>query len=138
MSPSIRRIFLLTAAAMAVAACSSTPPRERMANNLAEYRAAAGEPVASFWFRGLKSWEPLGEEHVVIRTGPRDIYLLTVERPCNELPWALSISITSSNSRVYARFDNVIVREQRCRIQSIQPVDRDALRQAQQAGKLQD
>lgn len=130
MKPNTGAIAMLAALALLLGACSSVPPRERMANSLAEYQAAAGDAVGSFWFPRLQSWEPLGEQYVLIRTGPRDMYLLTLEQPCNELPWASSIGLSSSTNRVHAKFDAVLVRDQRCRILQIQPVDRDALKQA--------
>jgi hypothetical protein len=130
MKSNTRVVPLLAAAALVLGACSSVPPRERMAGNLAEYQAAAGESVNSFWFPRLQSWEPLGEEYVLIRTGPRDMYLLTLEKPCNELPWASSIGLSSSTNRVHSKFDAVLVGDQRCRILQIQSVDRDALKQA--------
>ena len=124
------RIPLLLAAALVLAACSGNPPRERQAESLALYQAAAGEPVDSLWFPRLHSWEPLGEDRLVVRTGPGRAYLLQVERPCTELPWANAISLTSSTGSVHARFDAVLVAKQRCRILEIRPVDEAAYRTA--------
>jgi len=115
------------------AACSATPPREREANALARYEAFAGEPVDSMWFQRLHSWESLGEEHVLVRTTPSKAYLLTVERPCSELPWANAIGLTSTSRSVHARFDHVLVNKQRCRILEIRPVDDTAARKAKAA-----
>lgn len=119
----------------ALVACSSTPLREREARALAEYEAAAGDPVDSFWFQRLHSWESLGEDRLLVRSGPSKAFLLTVERPCTELPWANSIALTSSTSSVHAKFDNVLVGQQRCRITEIRPVDESAVRRARAEGR---
>jgi len=125
-----RSFVMATALAVLASACSSIPPRARMADKLQEYQAAAGEPVDSVRYTRLRSWEPLGERHVLIQMGPRKLYLVSLDHPCPELPWANSISVTSSTGRVHALFDNVQVRDQRCRIGQIQPIDTDLLAKA--------
>lgn len=130
MKASKRAFLLLTAVAILLGACSSIPPRERAEKELQAYQQVAGEPVASIRFFGLQSWVSLGDAHLAIYTSPREIFLLTVDEPCNELPWAQAISVTSEASRVHAKFGHVIVGGERCRIRQIQPVDRDALKQA--------
>ncbi len=125
-----KRAFLLpVVAAILLGACSTTPPRERELQALQAYQQVAGEPVSSIRFVRLHSWEPLGDRHLAIHTGPREVYLLTVD-PCNELPWVQAITVSSSFSRVQAKFDHVQAREQRCRIRQIQPVDREELKKA--------
>ncbi len=129
------RLPWLLTAALALVACSGNPPRERQAESLALYEAAAGEPVDSLWFPRLHSWEPLGEDRLVIRTAPKRVFLLQVERPCTELPWVNAISLTSSTGSVHARFDSVLVGKQRCRILEIRPVDEAAYRESRAASR---
>jgi hypothetical protein len=135
---SMSRIAALAASAFALAGCAtlgSTAATEREAASLARYEAAAGEPVGSFRFFRIDGYTALGDHAVAVWTGARQAYLLTVEDPCPELRWSLSIGVTSSMSRVYADFDRVQTRDGSCRIRSIRPIDVAALRESEKAAR---
>ena len=51
-----------------------------------------------------------------------DAYMLTVDNTCPELPFAQTIGVTSTTSSI-TTFDSVLVRNDRCRIMQIQPID---------------
>ncbi len=62
-----------------------------------------------------------------------DAYLITVEPPCEELPFVERIGLTSTSSTVSQRFDFVKVHGMNCFIKSIQPVDYLKMKQDRRA-----
>lgn len=125
--------FLLLPGLLAtlLVACATPGPAAREAASLSRYEAAAGVPVDGFRFFRLQGFTVLGEDAVVVWTGPSEAWLLRVDAPCSELRWQPAIALTSSLNRVSARFDNVLVGRDRCRIREIRPVDGRRLRQAE-------
>lgn len=104
------------------------------AGRLALYRAHAGEPANSFSYLGrLNGWTPLGDSALAVWTRPGEAWLLELEGPCQDLEFTPSIGLTSTVSRVHARFDKVIVPNRNridmpCHIREIRPLDIKALR----------
>jgi hypothetical protein len=111
------------------------------AQELDLYRAHAGEPVKKFTFFGqLSGWTPLGETALAVWTKPSQAYLLELPGRCVDLDTAPAITVTNQGSRVYAKFDDVLVLgglpnsfRMPCRIDTIRPLDVKALRQAQKS-----
>lgn len=133
---SIRSILVLAASILSLAACAmpgAGDPQSREAAQLERYRQFAGEPVRDFHFWNLDRWEVLGETDLVVWTNPREAYLLHVQRPCTGLDFANTIALTSTQQRVYARFDSVLFENQRCRIAEIRAVDGKAYKAARRA-----
>ena len=103
---------------------------------LAMYREAAGAPVDSFhYFGSIQGWTPLGDSALVLRTRPKQAYLLELMGTCPDLGFAHAITVSNQLGRVHARFDTVTVLGRDrfaipCRIQQIRPVDVSAVRQA--------
>jgi hypothetical protein len=124
--PSCRGIFAF--ALLALTACASVGPRERMAARLEEFERHAGAPVKDFRLWNMDSWEALGPETLAVWTRPNEAWLLTVDLPCRDLEFANAIALTSSVGRVHSRFDSVVFEHQRCRITEIRPVDGRALK----------
>jgi hypothetical protein len=139
-----RESISLTAALLAAtslrAACSSVPYAQREAAERARYEAYASKPVERFtWLGRYDSWHSLGQYELVIWPTPFDAYLIKVMPPCEDLPFANTIGLTSTASTVSARFDFVIVHRAgagggalsnwRCPIQEIRPVDYRRMRQ---------
>jgi hypothetical protein len=123
----LRRTFISLGAAATMlallAACASTrpagggaaaapgAPATAQERALARYGAYAGSPVQSFnWLGRFDSWEPLGEDHLLVYTRPNEAYLLKVSRPCDLRFAAGPIGITSPNSTVYAGLDSIVVK----------------------------
>ena len=131
----------LAATCMAVAALAATLPAQattdREKEQLALYQRYAGAQIDDMPFWRLLRYESLGDEAVVVWTGVNDAWLITVRPPCNELPWAKAIGLTSTLHRVSAKFDHVVVGRDRCMIASIQPIDYKALRAEQKQASAQ-
>jgi hypothetical protein len=130
----ISLVAILTLTAI-IAGCAST--RLSDADELAMYRAHAGEPVRDFhYFGSLNGWQPLGDRALAVWTRPNQAYLLQLMGPCNDLDFALAISITNSMGEVSSRFDQVEVHggsgiHMPCRIEEIRPLDVKGLKKAQ-------
>lgn len=122
------RFLLAAGLALGLAACSQPGALKRMEARLAEVESVAGEPAKSFHFWRLDSWESLGRRHLLVRTKINEAWLLRVDEPCPGLEFAVGIGLSSTNNRVYERFDDVLFDRQRCRIAEIRPVDVKALR----------
>ena len=113
-------------AVMVLAGCSSggIPKHEDEAQVRARFGAYAGEPIDRMtWMGQYYSWEPIGENQLVVFTTPSDAYLLKVSGPCTDLKFDTSIGLTSTGSAVYSRLDSVKVRHWRCPIAEIRKVD---------------
>ena len=124
------------AAMLALAGCA-TDAALRDSEQLALYRAHAGEPVGSFnYFGSISGWTPLGDSALAVWTRPSEAWLLELTGPCQDLEYAPAIGLTGNMNRVYARFDKVLVDSRGvvnmpCHIQQIRPLDVKALRAAQ-------
>jgi len=59
-------------------------------------------------------------------------YLLTVDGTCTDLPFAQTIGVTTTGSQI-TKFDQVLVRGDRCMIRQIQPIDVRQMRADQRA-----
>jgi Family of unknown function (DUF6491) len=133
MKRSIQAVCLLAFSGFAAGSCASYPDA-RDSERLALYRHHAGQPVKGFQYYGRFShWTSLGDSAVAIWVGPGRAWLLDLYGPCNDLDFAHAISLTSTGSRVNARFDSVRVIGRGlpaipCRIKEIRPVDVKALR----------
>jgi hypothetical protein len=132
----MKRLVAILVLFALVTGCAST--RLSDAEQLAMYRAHAGEPVKDFHYLGsLNGWTSLDDRALAVWASPSRAYLLQLMGPCNGLDFASAISITSQMGTVSARFDQVIVRDNTsaiqvpCRIQEIRPLDVKGLRQAQ-------
>lgn len=134
MSRRLSRIAIV-ALMFAVTACATTGsgPSEREATKLERYREFAGAPVRNFHFWRLDRWDVLGEYDIAVWTSTTDAYLVHVMKPCFGLDFANTIALTSTQQRVYSRFDSVLFEQQRCRIAEIRPVDGKAYKAAQRA-----
>ena len=117
----------LILAAVLASACATTGggPQsmiQRSDDRLEKYEPYVGEPVNSFTAFRYDSWEPINRTQLVLRTTMNQAYLLTVDGTCTQLPFAQSIGVTTTGNQV-TRFDQVLVRGDRCLIRQIQPID---------------
>ncbi|SEK81238.1 hypothetical protein SAMN05428989_0850 [Pseudoxanthomonas sp. GM95] len=141
MTRTTRFVSLAAAAALALLGAGCATNGLTDAQELDLYRAHAGEPVKSFTFFGqLNGWAPLGDTALAVWTKPSEAYLLELPGRCVDLDTAPAITVTNQGSRVYAKFDDVLVLgglhnsfRMPCRIDTIRPLDVKALRQAQKS-----
>ena len=127
------RIVLAMALVLLLTACSSVPYAQRLSASQAAYAAAAGEPVRSFRFFTLYSWEPLGDRQLAVYTRPNEAWLLDLGGGCPELGFANSIGLTSNLNQVMVGFDKVLTGRGNfpCTISQIRPVDVKSLKAEQ-------
>jgi hypothetical protein len=112
-----------------VAGCVSTAPTKQV------YLEYAGPPIESFTYLGhYTGFRTLGGLDLVIWTSINDAYLIRVFEPCQNLPYANKVGLTSTTSTVTRSIDWVEFEHGRCRIDSIQHVDYGAMKKAGLAG----
>lgn len=131
---SIRSTFI-AALPWLLAACSSVPYAQRASERQAAYAAAAGEPVRSFRFFSLYSWESLGNDRqVAVYTRPNEAWLLDLGGNCPGLDLGTTLGLTSNLNQVMVGFDKVIAgrNDFPCTISEIRPVDVGKLKSVQQ------
>ena len=117
-----------------VAACSSGSPRLTEAQQRERYASYAQAPVDSFtWLGRFYDWQTLGDKQLVVFTTPSDAYLLTVQSPCNQLPFAQTVGVTATAGTVHARLDSLTVQGWHCPIAQIRPVDYARMRAEQRS-----
>ena len=112
-------------AAFLVSACATTGggiERSKGEQLLSKYEPYVGEPVDSITAFRTDSWQPISRTQLVLWTTVNDAYLLTVWDTCRDLPFVQTVGVTSTSSSI-SRFDSVIVRNDRCPIVQIQPID---------------
>jgi hypothetical protein len=115
-----------------LAACASQSVRERDTEAYELYRDFASAPVNEFTYLGkYDGWRSLGRNVLAIHTSLSDAYLITVQGPCSDLPFAQTIGLTSTANTVHRGLDSVLVGRDKCTINEIRPVDYTALRKAQ-------
>ena len=130
----LRPSTLLATAVLAIvmlAGCASGPTlSETQRHQL--YLDHAGEPVNKFNYPGtLHSWEPVGDDALIVWTRPSEAYLLRLASACPRLDVGRAISLSDQTGSVFAVLDQTT--RIPCRIQTIQPVDVAALRRAEDA-----
>ena len=127
----MKRLTIVLACVVSLAACASTPVAP--SPQLAMYRAHAGPSVPSFRYLGrLDSWESLGDRTIAVWTRPHEAWLLDLSGPCNGLDFTPVIGLTSQVGQVSAGFDKVLVKDPAnfgvpCLIQTIRPLDVKAI-----------
>ena len=84
----------------------------------------------------VDGWRPVGRDAIILWATPFEPYLLKLDRPAIDLPFAEHVGVTSTGSQVYARFDSVIVRGLRYRIESIHAISREAARTLRSADNV--
>jgi len=121
---------ILLAAALITAACSGIPRRDRDQEALDRYLRYSGPPVDSITYLGhYDGWQTVAPHQFVLWTTINDAYLITVNAPCENLQFAQRIGLTQTANTLYSRFDAVLVKDWRCQISEIRPIDYLRLKQ---------
>lgn len=102
-------------------------PAENAGNEVKAIEPGAGfETVDSIpTLTRLYSWHALDDETVIVWATPFQPYLVKLSYPSHDLKFEHVIGLTSSGSRVYAKFDAVQVRGFRYPIDSIYKLTRE-------------
>lgn len=138
----MRRSWLVVLAMAMLAGCASGPARVSTDQTLERYLSYAGEPIDRFSATRIDSWESLDDQHLVLRTGPNDAYLLTVYATCRDLRYTHAIGVVSQSAHSVSHFDEIKVGRDTCPIREIRPLDirqmradSEALRKYREADK---
>jgi hypothetical protein len=108
--------------------------KEHQAEELARFSSFAGAPVDEFHLVNIFQTQIVGDNNVVVWPTINTAYLLTVDKPCNNLSFAHGFAVTQEQSmKVSKAFDFVKFDNQRCRISEIRPVDYKAMLKADKA-----
>ena len=108
--------------------------KEHQADELARFRSFAGAPVDEFRLVDIFQTQIVGDTNVVVWPTINTAYLLTVDKPCNNLSFAHGFALTQEQTmKVSKAFDFVKFDNQRCRITEIRPVDYKAMLKADKA-----
>jgi hypothetical protein len=134
--PLFRPVLASIALAIMLSGCAADPHQvERDSQRQAAYAAAAGPSVRTFRFFGpLYSWEPLGNDQLVVYTRPKEAWLLDVAG-CPNLSFTSAIGLTSNMHEVTVMLDHVLTgrRDYPCTITQARPLDIVHLKATQQA-----
>lgn len=137
------REYLGLAGVLVLLGVASSPLRAQQTAaeraDLARYQRYAEPPVEQVHFFRIDGFEYLAPDRVAVWFGVNQMYLLTVEQPCNNLGLANAVGLTARDGMLHAKFDAVTFRHQRCRIMAITPINelqmkRDAARAAKASG----
>ena len=110
-----------------VAACAGRQTAEQRSGEV--YFRHAGSEVEQVRYASVRGWQPVGDEAVLLDLAGRGHYLLTLSANCHtDIRFTNNLRLDTQLRGVLTRFDRVIVRDNLCRIQSIRPVDMDAVR----------
>jgi len=102
--------------------------REHQKEELSRFERYAGEPVAEFPMFDLWQWQVVGRDRVVLWSTIHDAWLIRVDKGCNNLEWTHGLSVTQNmRQKVSQKFDFIVFRDQRCKIEEIRPIDYKAM-----------
>jgi hypothetical protein len=136
-APLIASILLLGAATVVSAETKKAPRAESK-----QYKLITRPPVRSIPVIDIEQTHILSNQAIIVESGPERGYLLTLQRPCEQLQADGVISFTNTLGAVEAGFDSVVEGETRqfCLIDKIYPLATPAeikKAQAEQAQKGQ-
>jgi len=82
-----------------------------------------GSPVKKIPFASqIEGWKVLDKKRIIVSRSPLKNYLVTLRRDCHQLGFTRTVGISSSNNAVYAGFDHLTVKGQRCPISAINEI----------------
>jgi hypothetical protein len=123
----VKHLLATVAVALALAGCARVGKEYTARLNARQqaYAAAAGQPVNSFRYFSLWSWEPLSDYELAVYTRSNEAWLLDLDGRCPNLQFTNHIALTSSASEVMVKFDRVLTgpTDAPCFIKQIRPVD---------------
>jgi hypothetical protein len=119
-------LTLGSATSSSVASARAASGEGASAEGSAADQAPAYEPVDSFViFTRPYSWQPIDDHTVVLWSTPFTPYLVELAFPSHDMKFVQAIGVTSSGSRVYAKFDALRIRGFRYPINNIYKLSRE-------------
>lgn len=132
--PHLTRLLALLSVVGLMAGCVAPPPTKADVEAEANFLKFAGPPIEGFTYLGRYSgFRTLGNKELVVWTTYNDAYLIRVLDPCNQLRFANRVGLTSTSKTVNRHFDFVLADHERCRIDTIQHIDYEAMKKARSA-----
>lgn len=123
----MRQIALILMALFMAACAASGEQRDRF-EEIAVYERHAG--AAETWVRytSIRNWWAVGFHSVVFEVNRSRHYLVNLIGSCSlDLDSAMTLRLVSTRRNVLSEFDKVIVGGQTCQVQSIHPLDYEAV-----------
>jgi hypothetical protein len=115
--------------ALGAAGASGTAIARATPDDGASVDTPAYEQVDSFvMWNHPYSWSAIDDRTVVLWPTPFEAYLVRIAYPSHDMRYVQSIGVTSSTSRVYAKFDALQIRGFRYPIDSIYKLTREEAR----------
>lgn len=129
MTSGFRLLTALSVALLAACAGQSSKPELSLDEQLQERGYSGKEEIDRISNYRLNGWNLLNQQAIIIRSSPRNHYLITLSRRCQELNSAITIGIDSDAGGV-SRFNKLIVRSaphmtRDCQIDSIYKLEKE-------------
>ncbi|MGQ0383235.1 MAG: DUF6491 family protein [Gammaproteobacteria bacterium] len=118
----MKTLISLVLGAALVTGCASGSPARRSELAFEKYGPYIGDPVRNITAFRIDSWESVGRDRVILWTGINQAWLITVTGSCPDLQFADRIGVSSTGGQI-STFDKIIVRRDRCLIETIHPID---------------
>lgn len=96
-----------------------------------DYNALAGAPMEKLRYFRIHSWSSIDDEHVLLWTGRREPYYITLSQPCYNNDFARSLSFSSFGRTIDAKFDKIYIGNCNSRIETIQAINHEQLKAAE-------
>lgn len=113
--PLVHKISLawaLRSAALAagawLTACAAPEPAADIDTMLAERGLRRAEPINEIRNYRISGWNSLDDKHLIVRSGPRNDYLITLMTRCQPLDTSETIGFSTTTGDV-TRFDELVV-----------------------------
>lgn len=105
------RLLVLLLGACLITGCSTSGslPEKTVDSVLERMELTQGSEVNSVPNFRIDSWEDIDSRNLILTSGLRNHYLVTLVQPCHELRTAFGIALDSRTSTLQ-RLDNIVVR----------------------------
>ncbi len=106
-----------------LAGCASNPPGMGNSGSGQPYLGYTSDPINRFAaMNGIRSWESISDEYLVMRTTRNKAYLVKVWM-CPKLPYARSVQVISAMPSTVRRSDKIVADGDSCMIREIRQID---------------
>ncbi len=127
---SIRSGVMVTLALLLVG-CAATDRSSERQQRVDAYQQHVTGSIDETVFSRVRSWTPIGHDHIAVRSARGEYFLLTIDPFCSDRlrgGAALRMELIQSTPNSLTRHDRVRLDGQNCRIQQIRRLDHEALK----------